>query len=90
MKNFCFEAMWLQDDSCRVVVENSWCGMVGTFLPSEVANKLKTCGVSLKSWEYSHFGNVSKQISKYKESINELQSLPPTKENLQELKLIEA
>lgn len=51
--------------------------------------KLQSCGKNLKSWEQSHFGNVSKQIRTCRDSLSKVQSLPASRENILEIKSIE-
>ena len=68
-KPFRFEAMWLTEPSCNVVVSRAWeCRQDGT--PMYVATKkLKRCKKLLKAWSRDHFGNVVQKIKRTKELL---------------------
>ena len=67
---FRFEAMWLREPRCAVVVEEAW--MEGLYKPegSQITNCLDSCQSRLSAWNKIEFGHVQRQIERYEKPWN--------------------
>lgn len=70
---FRFDAIWLDDEHCSVVVENGWNNPGSVGVDASVMGKLARCADDLHSWDRRHFGNVSKELCKVREQLDDLQ-----------------
>ena len=73
---FRFEAMWLCDPRCAVVVEEAW--MEGLYKPegSQITNCLDSCQSRLSAWNKIEFGHVQRQIERYEKILQSLEQNP--------------
>ena len=68
-KPFHFEAMWVEDPSCKEIITRAWdCTPDGTPMYA-AATKLKQCKKHLKAWSRDHFGNVLRKIKIAEEQL---------------------
>ncbi|XP_026396593.1 uncharacterized protein LOC113291255 [Papaver somniferum] len=75
---FHFMAMWIEDPTCRDIIDNSWSvNVVGS-----PAYKLKVTLLStkkgLRDWNKSSFGNIQTNISTIRKELVDLQIFNPT------------
>ena len=61
---FHFEAMWLKNDSCEVVVRHSWHDVFESSPARVLATKLLNCQESLRIWNHETFGQVRFTLAK--------------------------
>ncbi|GLT73742.1 hypothetical protein SLA2020_455790 [Shorea laevis] len=57
-KRFRFEEMWLRDNGCQEVVQNSWTSIASMGDWSCLLQKVHTCSRNLSCWNKSKFGHV--------------------------------
>ncbi|KAK6161981.1 hypothetical protein DH2020_001822 [Rehmannia glutinosa] len=86
---FKFEKMWLQDESCTPYIIKTWGDQSHHNTPEFIREKIQQLGASLRTWESSHFGNVSHQLCKSREQLQEIQQLAPTDDNIAAIKILE-
>ena len=72
---FRFESMWLEDESCKNVVEEAWeRGWTNhSQWPFEAC--LEECQMSLRSWNTHTFGHVGKQVADLKQKLKMLENM---------------
>lgn len=63
-KLFKFEAMWVEYEACKKVIETAWMGVIGPLNIETVMKKIQSCGEKLMVWNKSSFGNVKRNIEK--------------------------
>ena len=61
---FCFEAMWLKDNSCEEVVKNSWQEVSDPSLVYMVTKQIINCQDNLRIWNRDTFGHVRLSLAK--------------------------
>ena len=60
-KSFKFENMWIADDSCRKVIEETWKQRnIGDF--KALAEMVARCGMNLTKWNKTHYSNLQMLI----------------------------
>ncbi|XP_031127606.1 uncharacterized protein LOC116029699 [Ipomoea triloba] len=64
-KKFRFEAAWLLDDGCRIVVEHAW----GLSIGMEFQERVFGCGQRLWRWGREHFKKFGNRISQLRKRL---------------------
>ncbi|XP_065636040.1 uncharacterized protein LOC136070259 [Quercus suber] len=57
-KPFRFEAIWMRDEGCEVVIKYSWEDHTRENLMGRMVKKLEACWLSLQTWSKHSFGNI--------------------------------
>ena len=72
-KIFRFEAMWVKDEQCKGIVEQSWGDVVAEeSLMFQVVEKLKGCRASLIGWSIERFGSLASTIKGKRAQLQQL------------------
>ncbi|XP_042944683.1 uncharacterized protein LOC122278570 [Carya illinoinensis] len=61
-KLFRFEAMWVEDKSCKPLIEKAWVNTTGDRTMVGVLKQIQKCGEHLAKWNKNKFGNVQKKL----------------------------
>ncbi|XP_021751245.1 uncharacterized protein LOC110716900 [Chenopodium quinoa] len=69
---FRFEAMWLANDECKLVVRDAW--TMGVNRP--IHERVSVCAASLKAWAFKTYGDRKKRLENKEEELRAAQSLP--------------
>lgn len=86
VKIFCFEDMWLREESCDMVVNRGW-SPEGN--PMRLARAIEGCGHALSLWSSKEFGELPKEIEKVKNEIESLATVPQTESVVMLVKALE-
>ncbi|KAL5719042.1 hypothetical protein ACHQM5_011876 [Ranunculus cassubicifolius] len=88
-KPFRFQAMWTSHVDYPNIIADSWnlSYPLDSFLG--LISKLKNTKINLRSWNYKVFGNLGRNISLIHSALDTLQRAPPTKNNLNESKMLQ-
>lgn len=86
---FRFEAMWLQDESCKEVIKDAWIANQISPSPAAFKWKMTRIGCILKSWEKENFGHITRQIASCYRALEQVQAEWPSSETLEREKTIE-
>lgn len=57
-KIFRFQAMWMGDNECQMIVEQSWGNSKSDQLMGDVIICIAVCSKNLEVWNKEKFGNV--------------------------------
>ena len=61
---FRFEAMWLKDKTCEMVIKSSWETPLGSSPVATYSNKIDLCQINLRVWNRNTFGHVRINLEK--------------------------
>lgn len=70
---FRFESAWLDDAQCLEVIDNGWRNPGSGSAEAGIMGKISRCASDLKEWEWSHFGNITRDLSKARQKLVDLQ-----------------
>lgn len=69
-----FEAKWLLDEGANEIIKNAWCDdTTGGSSIQVVQQKLETCKVDLRRWNWQKYGNFEKAIKEKTKQLEILQ-----------------
>ncbi|KAL8161427.1 hypothetical protein V2J09_012916 [Rumex salicifolius] len=68
-RQYRFEAMWVDDESCLDIVRNAWMNPGSSQADRSVMGKVARCVVDLKDWDFSVFGNVNRELRMVREEL---------------------
>ncbi|KAG6666594.1 hypothetical protein CIPAW_01G042200 [Carya illinoinensis] len=85
-KLFHFEAMWVEDKSCKPLIEKAWVSTTGERTMVGVMKQIQKCGEHLAKWNQASFGNVQKKLRKAKEHLKRLEDSDPRGHRIHDLK----
>lgn len=57
-KSFWFEAMWVEEESCSQIIEQTWAECAYGDSIEQVMQLNSRCGSKLQQWKKTCFGNV--------------------------------
>lgn len=69
-KTFCFEPMWLRNDSFQNVIDIAWKRGIGG--GRTLAETLKICGDRIKDWNDNVFGNVHRKMKSLQKELEHI------------------
>ena len=72
-KLFRFESMWLKDDRCGVIVEESWAEGFPKGVENNFAACLDSCRMTLTKWNIREFGHIGKKLAKAQDLLQALE-----------------
>ena len=61
---FRFEAMWLKDKTCEMVIKTSWETPLGSSSVATFSQKIDLCQINLRVWNRNTFGHVRINLEK--------------------------
>ena len=70
-KPFQFEAMWLKDQSCEVVIKDSWGEQAVSESVWGFQQKIVACQLNLKVWNKNYFGHVRNFLNRKLKELQE-------------------
>ncbi|XP_075654853.1 uncharacterized protein LOC142625022 [Castanea sativa] len=70
-KPFQFEAMWLKDSSCELVIKDSWGEQAVSESVWGFHRKIVACQLKLKEWDKKCFGHVRNSLQKKLKELQE-------------------
>ena len=80
---FRFEAMWLEDERCKNVVEEAWERGKTSHSQWPFEACLEECQMSLRSWNTHTFGHAGKQVAKLQRKLQMLENMKVASMNLE-------
>ncbi|KAK6146669.1 hypothetical protein DH2020_020538 [Rehmannia glutinosa] len=84
---FRFEPFWLSSNSFKENLQNIW--DESTTHGSSLKSKLKYCGVALKGWSRTEFGNLRNRIEGTQKELSRLNKAHPSIINVERIKEVE-
>jgi hypothetical protein len=75
---FRFEAFWIQDPTCELVIKDAWSKPVQGSPAHCLIRKQSHTKTSLIRWNSVHFGRIQQKIKTTQALIDKVQHLPPT------------
>ena len=76
-----FEAVWLRDERCSAVIEETWKGKVSGSKFIKLYKKLAASREALRKWNKEVFGRCQDRINSLLKKIKEVQDRQPSHEN---------
>lgn len=71
-RKFRFEAMWVGEEKCQLIMRDAWDSLQFDHSMSEVMQYVDTSSKMLKIWNKNKVGNVEKNIRKAKDNLERL------------------
>lgn len=71
---FRFEAHWLQEESCRQVVQEAWTASEGS--GGDLGEKIRGVAAGLKDWSVNVLGDLEKRLKKAKKELEKWRREP--------------
>ena len=69
---FHFEAMWVNREDCREVIQEAWNSGTFATTPEGVASNLQKCEAALTNWNQIVIDNIQKKIHEKKRALSSL------------------
>lgn len=80
---FRFKSMWLEDERCKNVVEESWERGRTNHSQWPLEACLEECQMSLRSWNTHTFGHLGKQVADLQRKLQMLETMKATGTDLE-------
>lgn len=75
---FRFEIMWVGEKTCVDTIEQVWSQGSSRDKMGAIMDRILKCGVRLKQWNKSRFGNVQKRLGANFEQLKQAQGVCPS------------
>lgn len=82
-RQFRFEWMWAGEKGCDEIIDQVWNSGGGNCGMEVVMSMIGRCTSNLKQWNQNCFGNVQKRLMEAKAHLQGVQSMDPTRSNME-------
>lgn len=79
---FRFQEAWIRDPTCSNVIATAWRDNMNQFRRLPIGKRISNTARALSAWNREHFGFCKERILECERRIQQLQSLPPTDDNI--------